>query len=264
MWNYFNFLAYAIIGYWIIASILYIFSKSPKSIFFAQILSVLGIGIIGFYIGYLWIHLQRPPMRTLGETRLLYSFFVPLIGFIFYMRWKYTWIMLYSFFLSIVFLLLNITLPEAHDKTLMPALQSVWFAPHVIVYMFAYAILAVASLVSLRGIWEIHKQKTMKYLIHLVDNLVYFGFAFLTLGLVFGALWAKQAWGHYWTWDPKEIWALLTWFCYLIYLHIRFSQPKKIKQHFYIIAVAFIILLICWFGINYLSVATNSVHTYNN
>ena len=146
----------------------------------------------------------------------------------------------------------------------MPALQSLWFAPHVIVYMFAYAILAVSSIVAIRGIWEMKKERQIHKVIQLVDNLVYFGFAFLTLGLVFGAMWAKQAWGSYWTWDPKEIWALLTWFSYLIYLHLRFSQPQKIKQHFYIIAIAFLVLLICWFGINYLAVAANSVHTYNN
>lgn len=62
------------------------------------------------------------------------------------------------------------------------------------------------------------------------DNLVYIGTAFLTLGLLFGALWAKEAWGHYWTWDPKETWAFLTWIGYILYIHYRFYHPREEKK----------------------------------
>ena len=84
-----------------------------------------------------WISLERPPMRTMGETRLWYSFFLPLAGIITYGRWKYKWILGFSTILSLVFVCINIFKPEIHNKTLMPALQSPWFTPHVIVYMFA-------------------------------------------------------------------------------------------------------------------------------
>ena len=57
----------------------------------------------------------------------------------------------------------------------------------------------------------------------LCDNLVYVGMAFLTIGMLFGALWAKEAWGHYWNWDPKETWAAATWLGYLIYIHYRLA-----------------------------------------
>ena len=50
-------------------------------------------------------------------------------------------------------------------------------------------------------------------------KIVAFGFPFLTLGMITGAVWAKKAWGDYWSWDPKETWSLITWLAYLVYLH---------------------------------------------
>ena len=144
----------------------------------------------------------------------------------------------------------------------MPALRSIWFVPHVIVYIISYALLAASSVVSLKALYTIYIKKKKVEVIALADNLVYIGFAFLTLGLLFGALWAKEAWGHYWTWDPKETWALLTWLVYLIYLHLRTFKTVNSTKAIWVLALAFIVLLICWFGVNYLPSAANSVHTY--
>jgi ABC-type transport system involved in cytochrome c biogenesis permease subunit len=221
-----------------------------------------GIVAITLFVSLLWIYLERPPMRTLGETRLWYSLFLPVIGYITYLRWGYKWFLTYSISLAILFLYINFKHPETHEKTLMPALQSPWFVPHVVVYIFSYALLAASSLVSVKGLYESYTKKTNDSTLGLADNMVYMGFAFLTLGLIFGALWAKQAWGHYWTWDPKETWALLTWLGYLIYIHYRYFHPKKLKIHYWILSLAFVVLLICWFGINYLPSAQNSVHVY--
>jgi ABC-type transport system involved in cytochrome c biogenesis permease subunit len=162
-----------------------------------------------------------------------------------------------------IFLLLNLLYPDTYDKTLAPALQSPWFVPHVIVYMLAYAMLAVSCLVGLAGLYYLYFREYRETLLPLGDNLVYIGFSLLTFGLIFGALWAKVAWGHYWTWDPKETWAFLTWFGYLLYMHIRYYQPKKIKTPLWTLFVLFIVLLICWFGLSYLPSAQNSVHVYS-
>ena len=107
-------------------------------------LTLIGLAIFFCFIVGIWISLERPPMRTMGETRLWYSFFLPLAGLITYSRWRYKWILSFSFILSLVFICINIFKPEIHNKTLMPALQSPWFTPHVIVYMFAYAMLVAA------------------------------------------------------------------------------------------------------------------------
>lgn len=107
-------------------------------------------GILVFFAFILgkWISLERPPLKTMGETRLWYSFFVPVAGLIVYSRWRYKWILSFSTVLSLVFILVNLFKPEIHSKTLMLALQSPWFAPHVIVYMFAYALLGAATLMA--------------------------------------------------------------------------------------------------------------------
>ena len=96
-----------------------------------------GLAVFFSFIVAMWISLERPPMRTMGETRLWYSFFLPLAGLVTYSRWKYKWILSFSFVLSLVFVCINLFKPEIHNKTLMPALQSPWFTPHVIVYMLS-------------------------------------------------------------------------------------------------------------------------------
>ncbi len=262
-----NFSTYATLTMilWIVGLILLsITHKSDKKQTFGITITGLGIILLAIFITLLWINLERPPMRTLGETRLWYSLFLALIGYFVYIRWKYLWFLLYSMIMASMFIIINLLHPETYEKTLMPALQSIWFVPHVIVYMLAYAFLGVSSLVALYGLNKIRKNQTNnKNWIYVADNIVYLGFALLTLGLIFGAIWAKEAWGHYWTWDPKETWALLTWLIYMIYIHIRFHQPKKINMTMWILALSFIILLICWFGINYLPSAQNSVHVYS-
>ena len=107
----------------------------------------------------------------------------------------------------------------------MPALQSPWFAPHVIVYMFAYAVLGAAALMSAYLLW-FKKSPINDHEMDICDNLVQVGWAFMTVGILFGALWAKEAWGHYWAWDPKETWAAATWFAYLAYIHVRIRSDR--------------------------------------
>jgi len=145
----------------------------------------------------------------------------------------------------------------------MPALQSPWFAPHVIVYMFAYAVFGVTTLMAIFLFFKKTQTSNIKHQTSL-DNLVYVGLAFMTFGMLFGALWAKEAWGHYWSWDPKETWAAITWFAYLIYIHYR--QLPKQKPHIAlgILLISFVLLQMCWWGINYLpSAQGTSVHTYS-
>ena len=228
-----------------------------------HIFSVIGILILVSFVVLLWNSLERPPLKTLGETRLWYGLFLSIIGYVSFVKWKYKWFLAYCFGMTFLFLLLNYLKPEMHNKELMPALQSVWFVPHVIVYIIAYAFLAGAAMVAIKGLFYNYKNKLQKNIVELADNLVYLGYAFITLGLIFGALWAKEAWGSYWTWDPKETWAFITWLGYLVYIHYRHSHSTKVIGPLWILAFSFVILLICWFGINYLPSAQNSVHVYS-
>jgi len=233
--------------------------------------TIIGLGVFFSFILMMWVSLERPPLRTMGETRLWYSFFLPLAGIIVYSRWKYKWILSFSTVLALVFICVNLFKPEIHSKTLMPALQSPWFAPHVIVYMFAYAVLGVATLVA---VFLLVKGKSLTphpspltshpSPLTSLDDLVYVGLAFMTIGMLFGALWAKEAWGHYWSWDPKETWAAITWFAYLIYVHYRQIPTHRPRLALWILLISFALLQMCWWGINYLpSAQQTSVHTYS-
>ena len=232
--------------------------------------TTLGLLVFFAFILSMWLSLERPPLRTMGETRLWYSFFLPLAGIIVYSRWKYKWILSFTTVLALVFICVNIFKPEIHSKTLMPALQSPWFAPHVIVYMLAYAVFGVATLMALfllikqpRKHQDHSLTSTLSPLTSL-DNLVYVGLAFMTIGMLFGALWAKEAWGHYWSWDPKETWAAITWFAYLVYIHYRQLPKHNHRLALWLLILSFILLQICWWGINYLpSAQGSSIHTYS-
>jgi len=259
-----NFDIYFVVAtiFWIVAlAFLWVpsLSKWIYSQSFSLLFSLLGVSVVILFTILLWKELERPPMRTLGETRLWYSLFLPVIGIITFLKWRYKWLLSYAIIMAELFLTINLLNPETYSKTLMPALQSPWFVPHVVVYIFAYATLAASSIVAVKGL--LVREKT-KETLQLADNLVYVGFSFLSFGLIFGALWAKEAWGHYWTWDPKETWAFLTWAGYLIYIHFRISNVNDYKKPLWILSMAFVILLICWFGVNYLPTTNYSIHTY--
>ncbi len=223
----------------------------------ALVLTVLGICVYATFITAFWHGLGRPPLRTLGETRLWYSFFMMVSGLITYVRWRYRWILSFSTLTAIVFMALNLLKPEIQSQSLMPALQSFWFVPHVTVYIFSYSLLAVAFLLAVAGLWR----RTDRYL-PTADTLVYVGAAFLALGMMSGALWAKEAWGHYWNWDPKETWAAVTWGLYLLYIHVRLSRYRGLMWTYVLLILAFLCLQICWYGVNYLPSAQGSMHVY--
>lgn len=260
IWDNFIFFALCASLCWISGSITVYLCKNRR---ITDLLIICGIIIFGIFIGLLWKELERPPLRTLGETRLWYSFFLISVGFITYKRWKYKWLLGYCTLVAIVFIIINILKPEIHSKSLMPALQSYWFIPHVTVYMLSYATLGAATIVSVVQIFKLNKNKTVDvFLMDFIDNIVYVGFAFLALAMLLGAIWAKEAWGHYWSWDPKETWAFITGLAYLIYIHVRLRK-YHLKKALYFLPVAFILLMIAWVGVNYLPSAKISIHTYS-
>lgn len=256
----FNFTAGFTIGIGLVALFTIYFVKNKNV---AQLLLGIGMAALLGYITFLWIKLGRAPLRTQGETRLWYAFFVSLIGFILFWRFRYKWLILFSVVMMDVFLIINLLHPENFDKTLMPALQSYWFVPHVIIYIFSYSILGVSAIFAVKGLLQLQKNRFDPETLTMADRLVNIGFAFSTIGMMFGAMWAKEAWGHYWTWDPKETWALITWLIYLLYIHYRLHKSQNVKVALYILIIAYLVLLMCWFGVNYLPSAQNSIHVYS-
>lgn len=260
-WESLKFFAVGAVLLWS-AGAVFAFKRNQK--LWSALLTTMGLIVFFIFISGLWIALERPPLRTMGETRLWYSFFLPFAGLLTYLRWNYQWLLSFTTLLSSVFIMVNINNPDIHDKALMPALQSPWFAPHVIIYMFSYAILGAATLIAIYYLIKEKKIDNKVHLMEMTDSLVYAGIACITLGMLMGAIWAKAAWGHYWSWDPKETWAAATWIGYLIYIHYRLKNEASNRTSMIMLIVAFILLQICWYGVNYLPSAQQSVHTYSS
>lgn len=233
-----------------------LFAKDRSPV--AVSLNGLAVAILAAFIAFLWVSLGRPPLKTMGETRLWYSFFALISGLFTYLRWKYRWILSFSAVLATVFIVINVLKPEIHDQSLMPALQSPWFIPHVTVYMFSYSLLGCAFLMGTVGLVAPEKD-----VLPAADTLVYIGTAFLTFGMLSGSIWAKAAWGHYWSWDPKETWALVTWLSYLAYMHLRLTSRASKRVLCLLLIFSFLCLQMCWWGVNYLPSAQDSIHVYN-
>ncbi len=236
-----------------------VYSKRIRAIV-ADLLMVGGIALFATFIIGFWIHLERPPMRTMGETRLWYSLFLSSVGYLSFRRWRYPWILSFSGVVATVFVIVNLLKPEIHTKSLMPALQSAWFVPHVTSYIISYAMLGAATIgavIELRG--RGGKGKIFDF----IDNMIYVGYGFLMLGLLMGALWAKEAWGHYWSWDPKETWAFVTAAAYLLYIHLRLHGGTRYNRvALWVVPVAFALLMFTWLGVSLLPAAGGSVHVY--
>jgi len=139
---------------------------------------------------------------------------------------------------------------SAKPMPLPPALQSWLFGPHVAVYMLGYIIMAKASVQAILQL--VGKQPGS---IEPADyeqgtyRLVRFGFVFLTMGLLLGSYWGKLAWGDYWSWDPKEVWSLVTWLIFLIYFHFRYLYGKRfprVNSLLVLTGMAAIIITLLW------------------
>lgn len=169
-------------------------------------------------------------------------------------------------FLAIAYASLS---PNVGDeiKPLIPALKSNWLIAHVITCFLGYAGFAVAfgfSIMYLIRPADSSRNTLMSRLpgLSLVDELthqmVMFGFLFLTIGIITGAVWANSAWGTYWSWDPKETWSLITWFIYAIMLHLRMMRGWHGKRIAWVSIVGFMAVLFTYFGVNLLP----GLHSY--
>ena len=160
--------------------------------------------------------------------------------------------------IAVCFFCVHHFMPILHSDTLVPALQSPWFKPHIIAYMLAYTLMASAAMIALYHLIRGDQQN------YSLTSIVFVGISLITIGMLFGALWAKEAWGHYWSWDPKETWAAITWFAYLVYVHYRQIPTHRPCLALWVLLISFVLLQMCWWGINYLPAAQgSSVHVYN-
>nr|YP_010903433.1 heme attachment to plastid cytochrome c [Hypnea cryptica]WCH55886.1 heme attachment to plastid cytochrome c [Hypnea cryptica] len=173
--------------------------------------------------------------------------------------------------------------PEIKEASpLVPALRSNWLMMHVSIMMFSYGTLILGSLLSILFLilsitnkYKVNKTKLVYgnnktyllfnrlNLLQSVDNLSYriisLGFPMLTIGIIAGSVWANEAWGSYWSWDPKETWALITWIIFATYLHARLSKSWQGEKPAILASLGFIVVWICYLGVNFLG---KGLHSY--
>ena len=190
----------------------------------------------------------------------------------------------------------SFALPEdlQNSAPLVPALRSSWLVMHVSVIMCSYAALIIGSLLSLAvlftdynkelsirsssiGVGGFRSISSNKYdqlnnisSLEIVefsqpeqlDSLSYrcitFGFLLLTVGLISGAVWANEAWGSWWSWDPKETWAFITWLVYAGYLHTRLIRGWQGRKPAFVALVGMFVILVCYIGVNLLGLGLHS------
>ncbi len=131
-----------------------------------------------------------------------------------------------------------------------PSLQSPWFVPHVLVYMISYTMGFIAFLICIIGIFSKKKQDKLRCERGVYDCISVV-FPFMTFGMLFGAIWANEVWGHFWSWDNKESWSLVTWLTYMLYLHFR--RHKSLQKFASVLAVlGFAGIIITFFFVNFM------------
>ena len=177
---------------------------------------------------------------------------------------------------------------------LVPALRSSWLVMHVSVIMVSYAALLVGSLLSLAVLFTDRGQQlelrsssigsgafrqaslateggspaalqlssATLSLSEQLDSLSYrpitVGFLLLSIGIVSGAVWANEAWGSWWSWDPKETWALICWLVYAAYLHTRLSRGWQGRRPAMVAVAGLVVICVCYIGVNLLGIGLHS------
>ncbi len=181
----------------------------------------------------------HPPMQNMYEFLMCMAVMVPMLTLISKLADDQD-TLLVDLILLVIILMPVCFFMDGSVKRLMPALQSPFFVPHVGAYVAGYVILVRAALGAGK-------------------RLAGLGFFLLTLGLVLGAMWGKVCWGHWWQFDPKEMWSLATWFVYAAYFHKRAVLSPKAEKVFLIVGAVMIVLTLTWIN---LSRIFSGMHSY--
>ena len=181
----------------------------------------------------------HPPLQNLYEFLMCMAAFIPVLTFVSARVDGQDTLLVDSLLLAVVMIPVGFVM-DGSVKRLMPALQSPFFVPHVGAYVLGYILLVRAALGAGR-------------------RLAGAGFFLLTLGLVLGAAWGKVCWGHWWQFDPKEMWSLATWFVYAAYLHVRPRLTARGDRAFLVAGAVMIVLTLTWIN---LSKIFTGMHSY--
>jgi len=224
-----------------------------------------------------WIEAGHFPLSNLYESLLFLSWAITLLCLIFeqMLESEILGVVIAPLVLCILtFTEFSLPLELQVTRPLVPALQSNWLFMHVSVMILSYASLLIGSVIALSylvinkiehslGLFQTDRQEILVFFDNLSYRSIGVGFCFLTLGILSGAVWANETWGTYWSWDPKETWALVTWLIFAIYLHTRLVYGWEGIQSARIASFGFIIIWFCYLGVNLLGKGLHSYGFFN-
>lgn len=216
------------------------------------------VSLLFHAVGYIlrWYIGGRIPLSNGYETMQFLALCVLVVAYL--LRRRFPFVVSFGFLLS-GFTLLVAYLGQMNPQItpLVPVLVSPWLSTHVSCIMIAYALLAFMWLNAVLGLCVGRESERLMLFSRL---LLYPAVFFLGIGIFIGAVWANVSWGRYWAWDPKEVWALITFMVYTLPFHAEslscFRRPRFF--HFYML-FAFLTVLMTYFGVNYL---LGGMHSY--
>ena len=227
------------------------------------------IGIILRWIESYQMGYGHAPLSNLYESLVFFSLCIAVLYLFLEIRYKLPIIGVVASpipFLAMAYA----SLPKVNSaiEPLIPALQSNWLIAHVITCFVGYAGFAVAFGISILYFIKAGRETQnggfagkiphLDMLDELTHQMVMFGFLFLSVGIITGAVWANQAWGRYWGWDPKETWSLITWLIYASLLHARLMRGWTGNRIAVLSCAGFIAVIFTYFGVNLLP----GLHSY--
>ena len=204
-----------------------------------------------------WIVSGTVPMANGYETMLLMAWLVMLLSLLTWRRFSV--MLLFGFLMSGFFLLVShISQMDPQISHVMPVLSSPLLTIHVSIIMMAYALLSMTFICGVAGLIVGSRQARS---LHILSQLfLYPAVSCLGFGIFIGAIWANVSWGTYWSWDPKETWALISLMVYGVAFHDRSWPWLRQSRHFHwFMVLAFLTLLMTYFGVNYF---LGGMHSY--
>jgi cytochrome c-type biogenesis protein CcsB len=216
----------------------------------------------GYFVGRAMVA-GRLPLSNQFEFSMSFSWGISLLYIILKIKFKADWITPYALTSAFLMLCYAASLPQ-EIRELMPALRSQWFALHIGSAVISYAAFVLAGCAGIRYLLALRKGESedgdeLRQMDFFSYRLIALGILMLTVVILTGAVWAEEEWSTFWSWDPKELWSLITWIVYAIYLHqrLRKNWQGKPMAIFAIIAVG--IVLFTFIGVN---VLLPGLHSY--
>lgn len=269
---------------YVLATATYFLALFMRSEFTAKVASALTwsattMGLVGLMVRWRESYLISPdvghiPVSNLYEVFILFSIITALLYL--YYEGRYHTRALGGFVLLVIsaavaFLLWYTFGREAqHIAPLVPALQSYWMKIHVPANFIGYGSFSVAAMVGFAYLFRHHQEQRPGGAVNsrlpdleLLDDVMYksiaLGFAFFTLATILGALWAAEAWGGYWSWDPKETWALIVWLNYAAWLHMRLTKGWRGTPMAWWAVIGLFVTIFAFLGVN---MFLSGLHSY--